>query len=55
MFPEYVEKQLAREKESEHAVVEEKEILLPDPSLTPDKTQQLVPTERLRIQMKGQQ
>jgi hypothetical protein len=32
MFPEYVSKQLAREKESEHAVVEEKEILLPDPS-----------------------
>jgi hypothetical protein len=54
MFPEYVEKQLAREKESEHAVVEEKVILLPDPS-APDKTQQLVPTQRLRIQMKGQQ
>jgi hypothetical protein len=32
MFSEYVEKQLARKKESEHAVVEEKEILLPNPS-----------------------
>jgi len=48
MVPEYVERQLAREKESEQAA---EEVSLPDPS-APDKTQQLVLTERSQIQMK---
>jgi hypothetical protein len=51
MVPEYVERQLAREKESEQAA---EEVFLPDPS-APDKTQQLVPTERSQIQMKQRQ
>jgi hypothetical protein len=51
MVPEYVERQLAREKESEQAA---EEVSLPDPS-APDKTQQLVPTERSQIQMKQRQ
>jgi hypothetical protein len=48
MVSEYVERQLARKKESEQAA---EEVSLPDPS-APDKTQQLVPTERSQIQMK---
>jgi hypothetical protein len=48
VIPEYVERQLAREKESEQAA---EEVSLPKPS-APDKTQQLVPTERSQIRMK---
>ncbi|CAK9870632.1 unnamed protein product [Sphagnum jensenii] len=51
MVPVYVERQLAREKESEQAA---EEVSLPDPS-APDKTQQIVPTERSQIQMKQRQ
>jgi ubiquitin-conjugating enzyme E2 J2 len=55
MFPEYVEMQLARERESEQAAVEQKEMPLPHMSVLPEKTQQLVPPDRTRAKMKGQQ
>jgi ubiquitin-conjugating enzyme E2 J2 len=55
MFPEYVEMQLARERESEQAAVEQKEMPLPHMSVLPEKTQQLVPPDRTRAKVKGQQ
>jgi ubiquitin-conjugating enzyme E2 J2 len=55
MFPEYVEMQLARERESEQAAVEQKEMPLPHMSVLPEKAQQLVPPDRTRAKVKGQQ
>jgi ubiquitin-conjugating enzyme E2 J2 len=55
MFPEYVEMQLARERESELAAVEQKEMPLPHMSVLPEKTQQVVPPDRTRAKVKGQQ
>jgi hypothetical protein len=53
MFPEYVEKQLARERESEQAAAEQKQMPILDMSALPEKMQQLVTTDRTQAEMKG--
>ncbi|CAM6026899.1 unnamed protein product [Sphagnum balticum] len=55
MFPEYVEKQLARERESEQAAAEQKQMPTLDMSALPEKMQQLVTTDRTQAEMKGRQ
>ncbi|KAH8962590.1 hypothetical protein BDL97_05G109200 [Sphagnum fallax] len=56
MFPEYVEKQLERERESEQAAAEQKQMPILDMSALPEKMQQLVTTDRTtQAEMKGRQ